>query len=159
MRTALPVLTSTNVAATFPQSRNFRARLPKRQPVTTAMASVAQRSISTKVTSRLRSCPAGSSIPSNFTPCSAMRKPRIWPAHRWPCACSARLSYSARDWRGIALLLNAPEARAEVAEERRGFHDLHAADLVLAPVHFEDGLHHVIDVALRINAARDRQAQ
>ena len=35
MRMALPVLTSTNVAATFPQSRNFSARLPRRHPVTT----------------------------------------------------------------------------------------------------------------------------
>ena len=46
---------STKVAAILPQSRNLMARLPRRQPVTTAMASVAQRSISTKVTRRLRS--------------------------------------------------------------------------------------------------------
>ena len=45
-----------NVAATLPQSRNFSARLPRRHPVTTATASVAQRSISTKVMRRLRSC-------------------------------------------------------------------------------------------------------
>ena len=47
------------MAAILPQSRNLRARLPRRQPVTTPMASVAQRSISTKVTRRLRSRAAG----------------------------------------------------------------------------------------------------
>ncbi len=37
-------LRSTKVAAILPQSRSFSARLPTRQPVTTPMASVAQRS-------------------------------------------------------------------------------------------------------------------
>src|SRR5438445_11622993 len=55
MRTARPVFRSTNVAATFPQSRNFKAGLPRRQPATTATASVTHRSISTYVTSLLRS--------------------------------------------------------------------------------------------------------
>ncbi len=78
------------MAAILPQSRNLRARLPRRQPVTTAMASVAQRSISTKVTRRLRSvAPAGSSMPRRSQPSMAMRTPRIWPAQRWPWATSA----------------------------------------------------------------------
>ena len=58
-RIAFPLFASTKVAAIFPQSRNFRARLPRRHPVTTATASVAQRSISTNVTRRLRSFPCG----------------------------------------------------------------------------------------------------
>src|ERR1700679_636115 len=98
MRIALPEFTSTNVAATFPQSRNFRARLPRRQPVTTATASVAQRSISTKVTSRLRSLPRGSSMPSLLKPSIAKRTPRTCPAQRCPWACSASRRYSLRDF-------------------------------------------------------------
>ena len=43
-------------------------RLPKRQPVTMGMASVAQRSISMKVTRRLRSAPVGSSSLRRVTP-------------------------------------------------------------------------------------------
>ena len=52
-----------------------------------------------------------------------------------------------------------PEARAEVAQERRLLDDLQAPDLLLPRVHFEDGLHHIIDVALGVDAARDRQPQ
>ena len=59
------------VAAILPQSRNLRARLPRRQPVTTAMASVAQRSISTKVTRRLRSGSASHRGESGFGVCNA----------------------------------------------------------------------------------------
>ena len=93
-----PEATSTNVAAIFPQSRNFRARLPNRQPVTTPTASVAQRSISTKVTRRLRSLPWGSSIFNFCNPSMARRTPRIWPAHKWPCAFSASRTYSSNDF-------------------------------------------------------------
>src|SRR5260370_155025 len=73
---------ASDVAATFPQSRNFRARFPRRQPVTTATASVAQRSIATNVTRRLRSPPPGSSMPSLAKPSMASRTPRTCPAQR-----------------------------------------------------------------------------
>src|SRR5579864_5262685 len=109
MRTALPVSTSTNVAATLPQSRNFRARLPSRQPVTTATASVAQRSISTNVTRRLRSLPCGSSMPSFSRPSIAMRTPRTCPAHKCPCACSASWRYSSRDFILVPLVVGAQQ--------------------------------------------------
>src|SRR5579864_8509399 len=61
-------------------------------------ASVAQRSISTKVTMRLRSLPWGSSKPSFFRPNMAMRTPRTCPAQRWPCATAASSRYSCRDF-------------------------------------------------------------
>jgi len=67
-RTARPISRSTTVAATFPQSRNFNACLPNRQPVTTATASVAQRSGSTNLIRRLQSFPRGSSIPNFWSP-------------------------------------------------------------------------------------------
>src|SRR6185437_15290759 len=53
----------------------FKARFPSRQPVTTITASVAQRSISTKVTIRFRSLPSGSFSPSIFRPNMAIRTP------------------------------------------------------------------------------------
>src|SRR6266851_3569654 len=101
IRTARPLWRSTKVAATLPQSRNFRARLPRRQLATSATASVTQRSISTYVTSRLRSA-KGSSIPSSRRPSIARRTPRTCPAQRWPCATAARSRYSARVFIGAS---------------------------------------------------------
>src|SRR5216684_1598305 len=101
-RTARSSCKSQKVAATLPKSRNFSARLPRRQPVTIGTASVAQRSISTKDTSRLRSLPAGSSIWSRLTPWIAKRSPRIWPAHMWPCAISAIATYSSNVFSGMS---------------------------------------------------------
>ena len=86
-----------NVAAILPQSRNLRARLPSRQPVTTPIASVAQRSISTNVTRRLRSAPSGSAMPSRSHPSIAMRTPSTCPAQRCPCAIFAFSSCSSKD--------------------------------------------------------------
>ena len=94
---------SMKVAAILPQSRNLRARLPRRQPVTTAMASVAQRSISTKVTRRLRSGDwgrGGRRCRGGGSPSMAMRTPRIWPAQRWPWAAFAFSSNVLKDSMG-----------------------------------------------------------
>src|SRR6516225_5166463 len=51
------------------------------------------------------------------------------------------------------------EAGAEVAQERGFFHDAHAADASAVAVDLENCFDHVIDVALRINAAGNRQSQ
>ena len=105
---------SMKVAAILPQSRNLRARLPRRQPVTTPMASVAQRSISTKVTRRLRSRPRGSSMPRRWQPSMAMRTPRIWPAQRWPCAASAMARSSSKGSTALLMLRPGGVSRAWV---------------------------------------------
>ena len=97
IRTARSVARFLKVAAILPQSRNLSARLPNRHPVTKPIASVAQRSISTYVTSRLRSAPRGSAMPRRSRPSSAMRTPRICPAHKCPCAASALTSSSSSD--------------------------------------------------------------
>src|SRR5579872_595215 len=94
MRIAFPLSRSIKVAAILPQSRNFRALFPSRHPVTTIMASVAQRSISTKVTMRLRSLPCGSRMPSFLRPSIAMRTPNTCPAQRCPWATAASSRYS-----------------------------------------------------------------
>jgi len=46
-----------------------------------------------------------------------------------------------------------------MAEEGGRFHNLESTNPVLPGIDFEDGLNYVIDVALRVNASRDRQAQ
>ena len=38
-------------------------------------------------------------------------------------------------------------------------HDLEAPNLMLARIHFENGFHYIIDMALRVDAARDGEAQ
>jgi hypothetical protein len=57
------------------------------QRATIATASLTQRSISTKTTSRFVS--RSGSTPSSRRPRSAMRTPSTWPAHRCPCRSSA----------------------------------------------------------------------
>jgi len=85
-----------------------------RHPVTTPIASVAQRSISTNVTSRLRSSllPCGSFMPSFCNPSIAMRTPSTCPAHRWPWACSASRRYSSRDFMKCSPTLSSIQRRA-----------------------------------------------
>ena len=60
---------------------------------------------------------------------------------------------------GIQRGLYRLESRREMTQEPRLVHDLQAAKLALACVHFENRFHQVIDVALRVDAARNRQAQ
>lgn len=55
--------------------------------------------------------------------------------------------------------LHHPKPRAEVPQKRRFFDNAETADLVLAVVHFEYCLDNVIDVTLRVDAARNCQAQ
>src|ERR1017187_3349541 len=52
-----------------------------------------------------------------------------------------------------------PETRTEVAQEGRLLHNLQAADLPLALVHFQNRLDYIIDVALRVDAPRNGQPQ
>ena len=52
-----------------------------------------------------------------------------------------------------------PQPRGEVPQGGWFFDNLEAADRTLPRIHFENRFHHVIDVALRVNAAGDGQAQ
>src|SRR5208282_2000827 len=51
------------------------------------------------------------------------------------------------------------EARGEVAEERRLISELEAANRGTAAPDFEDYFHDIVDVRLRVNAARNREAK
>src|SRR5262249_26287192 len=55
--------------------------------------------------------------------------------------------------------LQAPETRREMAQERRLFDNLHAADLVAPSVHLQNGLDYVVDVTLGVDAPRYRKPQ
>ena len=64
--------------------RALAARFPGWQPVTARMASLAQRSLSTKTMKSFLSAPLGSLMPMAFMPRMAMREPILIPAQASP---------------------------------------------------------------------------
>src|SRR5579864_7472930 len=56
-------------------------------------------------------------------------------------------------------LLQLPESRREMPQKRRLLYDLESPNFRCMPIHFQNRFHHVIDMALSVNPARDRQAQ
>ena len=74
----------------------------------------------------------------------------------FPGACQV-ISLEAHITRAGAVRLSRPESSAEMPQEGRFFHNLQPFDFRLALVHFQNRFHHIVDVALRVHPAWNRQ--